>query len=82
MVAMVKRGVSVTDDKREKIRWLLLMNNKNPERYPQLFTSNDDVVGELLRVYEEVKGEIRDPHLARSGQYGRTKVTLIGMEEL
>lgn len=77
---MVKRQLCVTDDKREKIRNLLLMNNKDPEKYPHLFTSFDDVVGELLRVYEEVKGEIHDPGLPK-GRAGRPpKIRIMGAE--
>jgi len=80
VVAVVKRNVSVTEDKREKLRLLLLMNNKNPEKYPSLFVSFDDVVGELLRVYEMTKGEIRDPGIVLNRAGRPPKITIVGAE--
>lgn len=79
---MVKRNISVTEDKREKLRWLLDTNNENPHDYSHLFTSLDDVVGELLRSYEEVKGPITDPK-RQKGRLGFQKaVKIIGAEGL
>lgn len=73
-----KENVPVHRENHEKIKTLMMMNYANPENYSKLFTCQDDAVGELLRVYEEAKGPIVSPAIAKGS--GTTRITILGAE--
>jgi len=77
----MKRNVAVEDADLQKIKVLIEMNHENPAAFPKLFTSNADVIEELIRVYEGVKGPIQIQHV-KNLDGGLAKIKIINAEGL